>query len=59
MSGKGSSPRPFSVSIEEFQSNFERIFGNKDKKEISVTDSDNSDVDVVEELRDRDITPGL
>ena len=27
--GKGSSPRPFSVSYEEFSNSFERIFGKK------------------------------
>ena len=27
--GKGSSPRPFSVSQEEFANNFDRIFGNR------------------------------
>jgi hypothetical protein len=31
MSGKGSSPRPFSVSQEEFANNFDRIF-RKDKR---------------------------
>lgn len=25
--GKGSSPRPYSVSMDEFNANFERIFG--------------------------------
>jgi hypothetical protein len=29
MSGKGSSPRPFSVSQEEYANNFDRIFGKK------------------------------
>ena len=29
MSGKGSAPRPFSVSQEEFANNFDRIFGNR------------------------------
>lgn len=31
MSGKGSAPRPFSVSQEEFANNFDRIFGKKNK----------------------------
>ena len=30
--GKGDSPRPFSVSQEEFANNFERIFGKKPNK---------------------------
>jgi hypothetical protein len=29
--GKGSSPRPFSVSQEEFANSFEKIFGKKEK----------------------------
>jgi hypothetical protein len=29
--GKGSSPRPFSVSQQEFANSFEKIFGKKDK----------------------------
>ncbi len=30
--GKGSSPRPFSVSKEEFDSNWNNIFKKKDKR---------------------------
>ena len=33
MSGKGSSPRPFSVDKDRFNSEFDRIFGKKDEKE--------------------------
>jgi len=29
--GKGSSPRPFSVSQEEFANSFEKIFGKKER----------------------------
>jgi hypothetical protein len=29
MAGKGSRPRPFSVSLSEFDNNFDRIFGSK------------------------------
>ena len=29
--GKGSAPRPLSVPIDEFEKNFERIFGKRDK----------------------------
>ena len=32
MSGKGSSPRPFSVPQEEFDAAFDRIFGKPQKK---------------------------
>ena len=31
MSGKGSAPRPFSVSQQEFANNFDRIFGKKNR----------------------------
>ena len=43
--GKGSSPRPFSISQEEFGDRFEAIFGKKDKKpkEISTEKSKDSD----------------
>ena len=36
MSGKGSTPRPFSVSQEEFDKRFDTVFGNKPKKEQYV-----------------------
>lgn len=36
MSGKGSAPRPFSVSQKEFDNNFDTIFGKKEKKEQYV-----------------------
>jgi len=32
--GKGSSPRPFSVDQNTYQSNWEKIFGNKTPREI-------------------------
>jgi hypothetical protein len=35
MSGKGSSPRPFSVSLEEFDNNFDNIF-RKNKMQVRV-----------------------
>lgn len=41
--GKGSSPRPFEVPQEEFLSNWERTFGQKEnqvKEEESKTDQD-------------------
>ena len=36
MAGKGSTPRPFSVSQDEFDKRFDTIFGNKPKKEQYV-----------------------
>jgi len=34
--GKGSSPRPYSVSQEQFANNYDLIFGKKDKMSPSV-----------------------
>jgi len=50
MSGKGSTPRPFSVSQEEFAENFDRIFGPK--KSIDTSTSQDDDIDIENELRD-------
>ncbi len=36
MSGKGSRPRPYSISQEEFSNNFDRIFRNKKEMTPSV-----------------------
>jgi len=33
MSGKGSSPRPFSVSQKQFSENWDKIFGKNKKEE--------------------------
>jgi len=38
MSGKGSRPRPYSVSLTEFDNSFERIFGKKKKEDNTGTD---------------------
>ena len=35
--GKGSNPRPFSVPKEQFDNNWNAIFGKKDKKEDLIT----------------------
>lgn len=40
MSGKGSSPRPFSVPKEVFDNNFDRIFRNK--KEQNSNDAEDT-----------------
>jgi hypothetical protein len=41
--GKGSKPRPFSVSRDEYANNFENIFGKKDKNmQVRVTTDDAS-----------------
>lgn len=41
MSGKGSSPRPFSVSQDEFAKNFDAIFRKPDPK--AIEDQQNED----------------
>ena len=38
--GKGSKPRPFSVSQEEFDNRWENIFGKKNKSEDEQKSSD-------------------
>ena len=52
--GKGSSPRPFSVSQDEFANSFERIFGKK-----KTADAEKFDEQVVmkNEYYDEDIDP--
>lgn len=43
--GKGSSPRPFSVTKEEFDNHWEVIFGKKKKQEQEQTQSDDVAID--------------
>lgn len=45
MSGKGSRPRPFSVTQKEFDNSFDTIFGQKPKKEPYVPPPTNIEVD--------------
>lgn len=48
MAGKGSKPRPISVNRDTFDSNWDRIFNNKNKKEdkkdvrVQMQDSKNN-----------------
>ena len=48
MAGKGSKPRPISVNRDTFDSNWDRIFNNKNKKEdkkdvrVQVQDNKNN-----------------
>lgn len=37
--GKGSSPRPYSVSQEQFANNWDAIFGKKDKMQVRVKEN--------------------
>ena len=46
MSGKGSRPRPFSVDRKTFESNWEKIFGKKDKKEVTEKTSKKQKLDI-------------
>ena len=41
--GKGSAPRPFSVTDDVFARNFEAIFGKKDEKAKNPPESGKSD----------------
>ena len=47
MAGKGSKPRPISVDRDTYESNWDRIFNNKnkkeDKKDVRVQVQDNKD----------------
>ena len=52
--GKGSKPRPYSVSQKEFDNNLERIFGKKKKTEAEKFDEQ---VVMKEEHYDQDIDP--
>lgn len=52
--GKGSRPRPFSVSKERFDSNWEAIFGKKDRKETTATDTVNTE-ECLQDIDDSDL----
>lgn len=43
MTGKGSGPRPYSVSMEKFDESFERIFGKRDTGEKLLEKDDSKD----------------
>lgn len=47
--GKGSSPRPFSVSMQEFANNYDRIF-RKSPKEI---DDEKAEEEAFKEIEER------
>jgi hypothetical protein len=46
MSGKGSSPRPFSVDRKTFENNWEKIFGKKSKKKTTEKNTKNQKQDI-------------
>lgn len=43
MNGKGDKPRPYSVSMETFDDNFERIFGKRDTSPELQQEKDRAD----------------
>ena len=51
--GKGSSPRPFGVSKDEYDNRFETIFGKRKKPEEPVVDESQ----VEEPQLDQDVPP--
>ena len=46
MSGKGSKPRPFSVDRKTFESNWEKIFGKKNKEKVTEKTSKKQKLDI-------------
>jgi hypothetical protein len=50
--GKGDTPRPISVSSEEFANNFERTFGTKKKKFDQKVQELQADIDRVRDMLD-------
>jgi len=52
MSGKGSTPRPFFVSQEEFAENFDRIFGSQKSLDTSESKVSDIDINIEDELQD-------
>ena len=59
MSGKGSAPRPFSVSKEEFDDRFEALFGKKKKTEAekfdeSIVKNEYYDLDIESDVPKKD-----
>lgn len=40
--GKGSKPRPYSISQKEYDNSWETIFGKKDKRIVELTDESSS-----------------
>lgn len=41
--GKGSRPRPYSVTQKTFESNWDAIFGKQDKQEVTEKGADEGD----------------
>ena len=52
MNGKGDTPRPLSVSSEEYGKNWERIFKSREKKLEKMRDELQADIDKVRKKLD-------
>jgi len=50
MSGKGSSPRPFSVSQDEFAKNFDAIFRKPDPRTVEEQQNEDQEFERLEQL---------
>ena len=59
MSGKGSAPRPFSVSQATFADNFDRIFSKKKQNVVETVVTEDGDIDITKELEEVDKGAGL
>ena len=55
MSGKGSAPRPFSVSQDEYANNFDRIFRKPNPKEIEDAIAEEEEFKRIEKEFDKSI----
>ena len=51
MSGKGSSPRPYSVDQKTFSDNWEQIFGKKTPRELDDAKAEDEAFTQIEELQ--------
>ncbi len=52
MNGKGSKPRPFSVSQEEFQKNWDEIFAKKATVPVKTLDNGDKFIEIPQVLMD-------
>lgn len=55
MSGKGSAPRPFSVSQDEYSNNFDRIFRKPNPKDIEDARAEDEEFKRIEKQFDKSI----
>ena len=55
MSGKGSAPRPFSVSQDEYSNNFDRIFRKPNPKELDDSKAEEEEFKRIEKQFDKSI----